>query len=221
MAGGAGMDGAGQGGLAGAYALDGQDACLRLYADWAQSYDAGFAAAMEYRLPAHVAAAFLAAGPPAGPVLDVGAGTGLCAAALRAQGFAGPIDGVDLSQEMLDVAAAKGVYRTLHRADVTRPLGLSEGYAGVVSAGTFTSGHVGPEALDPILDCTRPGACLVLSVNLRVWEGGCFADALAARADRIEAPQMIDVAIYGPAAAQADPAHAADRARILILRRRG
>ena len=144
MAGGAGQGSTGQGGLAGAYALDGQDACLRLYADWAQSYDAGFAAAMEYRLPAHVAAAFLAAGPPAGPVLDVGAGTGLCAAALRAQGFAGPIDGVDLSQEMLDVAAAKGVYRALYRADVTRPLNLPEAYAGVVSAGTFTSGHVGP-----------------------------------------------------------------------------
>jgi len=213
--------GAGQGGLAGAYALDGQDACLRLYADWAQSYDAGFAEAMEYRLPAHVAAAFLAAGVPAGPVLDIGAGTGLCAGALRAQGFAGPIDAVDLSQEMLDVAAAKGLYRALFRADVTRPLGLTETYAGIVSSGTFTSGHVGPEALDPILDCARPGACLVLSVNLRVWEGGGFAGALAARAGRIEPARMIDVPIYGPRAAGTDPDHAADRARLLILRRRG
>jgi hypothetical protein len=41
---------------------------------------------MEYRLPAHVAAAFVSAGGT-GPVLDVGAGTGLLAEALRAQGF--------------------------------------------------------------------------------------------------------------------------------------
>lgn len=207
-------------GLSGAYALRGQDACLRLYADWARSYDAGFAASMEYRLPAHVAAAFLAAGPPAGPVLDVGAGTGLCAEALRMQGFEGPIDGVDLSQPMLDVAAGKGLYRALYRADITRPLALPSSYAGMVSSGTFTSGHVGPEALGPILARALPGALIVFSVNLRVWEGRGFADALALLSDRIVPPVTLDVEIYGPRAAQTDPDHAADRARLVILRSR-
>ena len=61
------------------------DATLRLYRDWAASYETGFVAEMQYRLPGHVAAAFVAAGGR-GPVLDVGAGTGLLAENLRALG---------------------------------------------------------------------------------------------------------------------------------------
>jgi SAM-dependent methyltransferase len=205
--------------LTSAYDLSGADACLRLYADWAKSYDQSFAAAMDYRLPAHVAAACMAAGPPSGAVLDVGAGTGLCAAALRAQGFEGPIDAVDLSQEMLDTASTKGLYRALYRADITRPLAVPGGYAALVSSGTFTSGHVGPQALPPLLDVTAPGGVLVLSVNLRVWDGLGFEAAIDALGGRIGPPRWLDVTIYGAAAAERDPDHAQDRARIVILRR--
>ena len=45
-----------------AFALSSPEDCARLYADWAASYDTGFAAGLDYRLPAHVAAAFLAHG---------------------------------------------------------------------------------------------------------------------------------------------------------------
>lgn len=206
--------------LSGAYALTGQDACLRLYADWAKTYDQTFAAAMEYRLPAHVAAAFLAAGPPPGPVLDVGAGTGLCAQALRDQGFDGVIDGVDLSQDMLDTAATKGVYRTLHQADITRALPVTTRYGGMVSSGTFTHGHVGPQAFGPLLSLAAPGALLAFSVNLRVWDSMGFAAALAELAKQIAPPRILDVQIYGPAAQAKDPDHARDRARILLLHKR-
>jgi predicted TPR repeat methyltransferase len=127
-----------------AYALDQPEAVRAFYADWAARYDAGFAAGTGYALPAAVAAAFAAAGG-GGPVLDVGAGTGPLAEALAGQGI-GPVDAVDLSPEMLARAAAKNIYRALHEADVTRPLPMAPGsFAGIVSAGTFTAGHVGPE----------------------------------------------------------------------------
>ncbi|MBC7737636.1 MAG: methyltransferase, partial [Candidatus Saccharibacteria bacterium] len=45
-----------------ALALTGPDATLKLYRDWAAGYDGGFAQDMDYRLPAHVAGAFVAAG---------------------------------------------------------------------------------------------------------------------------------------------------------------
>ncbi|MEL6702347.1 MAG: methyltransferase, partial [Pseudomonadota bacterium] len=89
--------------LDGAYALASQDAIRDLYADWADSYDAAFAAARGYALHSHVAAAFVARGG-SGPVLDVGAGTGLVGEVLVEHGV-GPVDGMDLSQEMLTVAA--------------------------------------------------------------------------------------------------------------------
>ena len=73
-------------GLKGALGLTGPEACLAYYRDWAASYDQSFAIEMQYRLPAHVAAAFLGARGQ-GPVLDVGAGTGLLAEALRQTGL--------------------------------------------------------------------------------------------------------------------------------------
>jgi SAM-dependent methyltransferase len=201
-----------------AFALRTPGDCLRLYRDWAASYDAGFAVGMDYRLPAHVAAAFLAGGGT-GPVLDVGAGTGLVGAALRALGFTGQIDGVDLSPQMLDQAREKQVYRDLIEADITRPLPLPGGYTGVVSSGTFTHGHVGPEAFGPMLAVAAPGALFALSVNLRVWAAAGFEPALAALAGQLRDMQRIEVAIYGAAAARLDPDHAGDRAMIVLFRK--
>ena len=201
--------------LSGAYALNGAEDCRRLYAGWADSYDADFAAGMDYRLPAETAAAFLRLAPQ-GPVLDVGAGTGLLAAALRGLGFAGDIDALDLSAEMLVRAGAKGLYRHLVAADVTRPLPRG-GYGGIVSSGTFTHGHVGPEALTPLLAAANPGATFALSVNAGVWDDLGFAAALAALP--VVGLDRTEVAIYGEAAQAKDPAHAADRALIVTFRK--
>jgi predicted TPR repeat methyltransferase len=201
-------------GLGDAYALDGPHAVRRLYAGWAQTYDADFAAGMDYRLPAEVARAFLAAGGT-GPVLDVGAGTGLLGAALRGFGFAGAIDGVDLSPEMLALAARRGPYRALFAADVTQALPQPGPWAGVVSSGTFTHGHLGPQPL-ALLAAAAPGALFALSVNAGVWDALGFPqalDSLGARDLRLQ-----EVPIYGPAAAARDPAHAADRALIAVFR---
>jgi hypothetical protein len=138
---------------------------------------------------------------------------------LRDQGFAGPIDGVDLSPQMLQAALAKGLYRALYCADVTAPMDLPGGYTGIVSSGTFTSGHVGPEALPHLIALAAPGAVLALSVNLRIWEAQGFGAALQSLGAAIGPAQMLDVPIYGRAAATLDPDHAQDRARIVILRR--
>lgn len=199
--------------LASAYALTSPEECARLYADWAESYDQGFAAAMGYVLPAQVAAAFMAQGGE-GPVLDVGAGTGLVAQALRGLGFAGEIDALDLSPEMLARARAKGIYRALHQADVTRAPLPCAGYRGVVSAGTFTHGHVGPKGIWPLIDAARPGALFVLSVNDGIWNSGGFAKALAP-IKGLAAPLS---PIYGKGT---EAAHQGDRARLVTFRTKG
>ena len=199
-----------------AFALQGPEDCARLYADWAASYDAGFAEGMEYRLPAHVAAAFVAHCGN-GPVLDVGAGTGLLAQHLRGMGFAGDIDAADLSPEMLAAARAKGLYRHLHRADITRPLALTGPYAGIVSSGTFTHGHVGPDAIAQLETQAAPGALFALSINQGVYRSMGFDAALSQRPD----VSLLEVPIYGPAAAAKDPDHAAQRGIIAIWRHAG
>ena len=206
-------------GLKGALGLTGPEACLAYYRDWAASYDKGFARDMDYRLPAHVAAAFLGAGGT-GPVLDVGAGTGLLAERLRDMGFADQIDAVDFSAEMLERAREKAIYTGLFRADITQPLDLPRRYGGIVSSGTFTAGHVGPVALPVLLDVALPGAQVALSINRRVWVQAGFDRALddLARSGRIDGLQLIEVQVYGAAAAALDSDHAADRAQIALFR---
>ncbi|MBL9052843.1 MAG: class I SAM-dependent methyltransferase [Tabrizicola sp.] len=204
--------------LKGALGLSSPEDCLGYYRAWAATYDGGFAADMDYRLPAHVAAAFLGAGGQ-GPVLDVGAGTGLLAERLRDMGFQGEVDAADLSPDMLERAREKGIYRAQYEADITRPLDLPL-YAGIVSSGTFTAGHVGPEALPNLLAIALPGAAFALSINLRVWTGAGFDRALKDLSDRnlIRGLQLIEVEIYGAAAASVDADHAGDRAAIAVFR---
>ncbi len=204
--------------LSGAYALASPEDCRRLYADWADSYDADFATGMEYRLPALVASAYVEGGGDA-PVLDVGAGTGLLAAALRGLGHAGAIDGVDLSAAMLERARTKGLYRDLIEGDVTRPLPLPARYHGIVSSGTFTHGHVGPQALPPLLQGALPGALFCLSINAGVWDRLGFGPAFQALGAAITGLERHEVAIYGAAARARDPDHADDRALIVRFRK--
>jgi trans-aconitate methyltransferase len=206
-------------GLKGALGLTGPEACLAYYRDWAASYDNGFASEMQYLLPAHVAAAFIGA-KGQGPLLDVGAGTGLLAEALRQMGFLESIDAVDFSVEMLERAAEKRIYAGLFQADITRPLSLPRRYGGIVSSGTFTAGHVGPEALPHLLAVAGPQAQFALSINRRVWTSAGFdvaLDGLAAD-DRIADLHLIEVEVYGAAAATLDAEHAGDRAMIAIFR---
>lgn len=205
--------------LTGALTLTGPEACLAHYRDWAASYDSGFAVDMQYLLPAHVAAAFLGTGA-AGPILDVGAGTGLLAERLRDMGFQDEIDAVDFSPEMLERAREKRIYTGLFRADITRPLDLPRRYAGIVSSGTFTAGHVGPEALPHLLAVVLPGAQFALSINRRVWSDAGFDRALdsLAAGGQIDGLQLIEVEIYGAAAASLDPEHGLDRGLIALFR---
>lgn len=202
--------------LSDAYALRTPDESRRLYADWAETYDSGFAAAEDYALHLHVARAFVRSGG-AGPVLDVGAGTGLCGAALADLGV-GPIDAADISPQMLARAMEKGLYRAAIEADLNAGLPLpADHYAGIVSSGTFTTGHVGPSALAELLRIARPGAHFALSVNAQHFESAGFAAAFDALSrSEITAPELRETPIYG---AGATGGHADDRALIALFRK--
>lgn len=196
-----------------AYALETPEDNVRLYADWADTYDSGFAVQMDYILPQQVAGVFARSYVGKGPVLDVGAGTGLVAEALR-PGLV--IDALDISAEMLAVARGKGLYRDCIEGDLTVGLDLAAGsYDAVISSGTFTHGHLGPDAIDPLLEVAAPGALFVLSVNDAHYEAQGFAAKVAALGGRITGVRHEIVDIYG---AGADPAHAQDKARVLVFR---
>jgi len=196
-----------------AYGLKTPEDSKRLYAAWAKTYDAGFAARMDYCLPERVVQAF-AECRPRGPVLDIGAGTGLVGAHLVAAGL-GPVDGVDISQEMLDVAAERGVYRRLFIGDITARLDVAEGtYRSVVSAGTFTTGHVGPEALEEVLRVAARGAQIAISVSKAHFAAAGFAAKFDALAGQITDLEMKTVRIYGD---KAEGDHTLDEGYVVLF----
>jgi predicted TPR repeat methyltransferase len=153
-----------------------------VYDDWAGTYDTDTTDGMGYVAPG-IAADRLAGLAPAGAVvLDAGCGTGLVGAELGRRGFT-TIDGIDLSQGMLDQARTKGCYRTLQKADLSGRLTYDDNaYDATICVGTLTEGHVGPEALDELIRVTR--GHLVLTVLGRIWESlgyHAYIDGLAER----------------------------------------
>ena len=177
-------------GLDDAYAVDGPEANRELYASWAETYESVFLAENDYVYHHHVAAAFRDAqdslGALDGPVLDAGCGTGVVGAELARLGVP-LIDGIDISPEMLAKAASKThdgspTYRQLFEADLTGPINLADdAYAGVVSAGAFTHGHLGPESITELLRVARPGARCSLGINSAHFDEFGFGDWLAQR----------------------------------------
>ncbi len=111
----------------------------KIYDDWAASYDETLES-WNYRAPAQAAELLRAAIPAGSGLLDAGCGTGLTGLALRAAGFVGPIDGVDLSPSSLREAEKHGVYRTLTAMDLqTLPLPIpDDAYAAVICVGVLT-----------------------------------------------------------------------------------
>ncbi len=198
-----------------AYAIESPDDARRLYAKWAATYDDGFVVEMDFHLPRKVAEEFARA-KGTGPVLDFGCGTGLCGEHLADQGI-GPVDGVDLSPEMLEVAAHKNVYRTLLEGNILEGLDLpANQYVGITSSGTFTNGHVGPDAINALLRSAARGALFALSINVRHYHALEFGRKFEELSDRITGLELPEIPLYGP---NAKGAHKNDRGYIALFRK--
>ena len=172
-----------------AYSLKTPSDSKKLYKKWAKTYDKDFAFASNYQSPKKISFFFNKyAKRKDTPILDVGAGTGLVGEFLYKKNHK-KIIGIDISSEMLDEAKLKGHYLSLIEADVTKRIPLKDNSIGaVVSAGTFTHGHVGPNAFDELLRITKPGGLFVLSINSQVFIKNGFQKKFLKINDLISTP---------------------------------
>ncbi len=220
--------------LADAYALVTPDDNRKLYRRWAATYESEFVAENKYVIPRQVAMVFAEAATAlgadfCGPVLDVGSGTGLVAEALAASPLARStpfaIDGVDISPEMIAVASSKlrrdgsALYRTLIEADLTTSCAVTpEGYGGLLSAGTFTHGHLGPSALSGLIRFGRLGALFAIGINAEHYAERGFERCLDEEVGRgtIRDLQPREVEMYLPGSP-----HWGETAIVAVFRRAG
>jgi predicted TPR repeat methyltransferase len=158
-----------------AYHLEDEASMVGFYRKWAADYDHQMLSKLGYTSPTKIAQQLGEHFPDTGStVFDVGCGTGLTCVFLAAKGYTN-LDGIDLSPDMVRVAAERGIYRELLVGDVNQSLDRdSESYDAVISSGTFTHGHVGPEPMEEIFRILKPGGILACTVHEDLWESKGF-----------------------------------------------
>ena len=102
-------------------------------------------------------------------IYDAGCGTGLVGVELKKNGYTN-FDGVDLSEKLLDLVP-NGLYRNLSKADLNKPLNISDNkYDAILCVGTFTFGHVKPQALDEFIRIIKNKGLICFTINEGIYE---------------------------------------------------
>ena len=148
-------------------ATDDQRVVYRL---WADSYVRVLIEVLGYVAPQEAVNAFIRRVPDrTAPVLDMGCGTGLAGKLLDQAGY-DHIDGIDLSPEMLEKAAALNVYRQLWEGDLTAVIDVQPIYQALICVGVFSHKPDQPFLIPKLLDCVLPGGLVMATVNGKGWQ---------------------------------------------------
>lgn len=176
--------------------LDGNpDVILDYYAKWSKSYDEDVIEnyyGIDYIcqiLDKHLRT--LSFEPASVQIADIGCGTGLLGEPLHALGYT-QLHGIDLSPEMTEKAKQTGFYQQLYSGinlNQSVPEALRKQYDATICIGTFTPGHVHPEALIQMLDLTKSGGLIVLSTRIPYYDTTQFQQV----SDQLIYEQKIDL----------------------------
>ena len=102
-------------------------------------------------------------------IFDAGCGTGLVGLQLKKFGFK-YFHGADLSQKLLD-AVPKQLYQKLIKVDLNKPIDVKDNfYDAIMCVGTFTFGHVKPQALDEFVRVTKKNGLICFTINEGIYK---------------------------------------------------
>lgn len=162
------------------YAARSNDELRAIYDEWAAAYDSDLQA-FGYSYPPAIAGLVARyVSEREAPILDAGAGTGIVGEVLAILGYT-RLTGIDLSDAMLAVARAKGVYALLRNQTLGKRLDFADDtFAAVVSAGVLTTGHAPPSCFDELIRVTRPGGHLIFTLSMPAYEEAGFGPKLEA-----------------------------------------
>ena len=102
-------------------------------------------------------------------ILDAGCGTGLVGIELKKYGYSN-IEGVDFSQNMLNLVP-QSIYKKIEKIDLNKALKFKDNiYDVIMCVGTFTYGHVKPQALDELIRITKNKGFICFTINEGIYE---------------------------------------------------
>jgi len=156
-----------------AHECDSIDGLIRLYSDWADTYDQELKD-WSYVAPEKTVEVFKKhVADTTTKILDVGCGTGLVGSLLQDGGYS-CIDGLDLSSRMLTKAEETCAYENLFLRDIMEAATLpKKQYQAVISVGIFSKKHAGPSGLNNIIRLlSKDGiACITITADTYREEG--------------------------------------------------
>ena len=102
-------------------------------------------------------------------IFDAGCGSGLVGLELKKFGFK-HFDGADLSQKLLDTIP-KNLYQKLIKNALNKPININNNFFdATMCVGTFTFGHVKPQALDEFIRITKSNGLICFTINEGIYE---------------------------------------------------
>ncbi len=102
-------------------------------------------------------------------IFDAGCGTGLVGLQLKKNDYKN-FHGADLSQKLLD-SVPENLYQKLIKADLNQNISIIDNtYDAVMCVGTFTFGHVKPQAIDEFIRITKKGGLICFTINEGIYK---------------------------------------------------
>jgi predicted TPR repeat methyltransferase len=203
--------------LENAYKLKTPTDNISYYDEFAVVYDHDFARDMGWNYPQAIADLYSEIATDEDlPIADIGCGTGLVAEEMEVPRDV--IDGFDISSRMLEIAEDKSLYRRLYQADLTGSVAaVPNDYGAIVSAGTFTHGHLGPDDLENILAMGQPGSLFIVGINKMHFDELDFGGVVEALSTNlsISNAEVRKISMYS----KKNHEHGADIALALIFRK--
>jgi predicted TPR repeat methyltransferase len=206
-----------------AYSVKTPEDSRRLYAEWASTYNETFIKANDYVYPRTIAQKFDELIPKSDiqTVVDIGCGTGAVGSYLANLRPNLKITGVDISAEMLAEASklkridGSPVYHDLIEVDLTAEL-PKKSFDAMISAGTFTHGHLGPQTLISLIQLVSVNGWFAIGINAQHFELRGFDAVLRETQDFgvISAVRFFEEQVYGPSSP-----HYGDTTQIAIFSR--
>jgi len=153
------------------YKLKTTDEVMRYYDEWGikNKYDQDMVD-WNYTGPKETVATFIKYSKNKNiKILDAGCGTGLVGVELKKYNYLN-IDGVDLSKKLLDLVP-KGYYQNLDQVDLNKSIQIKDNfYDAIMCVGTFTFGHVRPNALDEFVRITKNNGLICFTINEGIYK---------------------------------------------------
>ena len=102
-------------------------------------------------------------------IFDAGCGTGLVGLELKKFGYK-YFHGADLSQKLLNTVP-ENLYQKLIKVDLNKPIDVRDNYYdAIMCVGTFTFGHVKPQALDEFVRITKKDGLICFTINEGIYK---------------------------------------------------